>query len=166
MQHHIATLATNQFPAHAIPMNEPTNPYGDLIRTARLGKGWNQDMLGQALGRDKGWVSREESGRTNLPTIEDFRALCAVLNIPLRALLEAKGYLDPAEAEPGIAYAVPDGSARAHLLDALAVATDDEVRAVADLATTAMRLARSAYGGNRDYPAHSRKDTDPTNRSA
>lgn len=119
MQTHNATLATHQFPAHDARMNEQesNNPYGDRIRAARLRKGWDQDALADAVNRDTSWVSREEGGRRNLPDVNLYRALCDALDIPLRDLLEAKGYLDPVELEPGVLYEIREGDPRALLLD-------------------------------------------------
>jgi transcriptional regulator with XRE-family HTH domain len=136
--------------------------YGALIKSAREAKGMTIDDLSRALGRPTSFVWRIEQGKNaNPPDPETTRQIWRLLSLPLRTQLIQLGYLDKEEVEPGIAYAVPEGSARAELLDALADATDEDVQTITAIA----RLVPKSGLRSRPGMQQSAED-EPTNRSA
>ena len=58
---------------------------GDTVRTLRLGKGWSQTRLAEALGTSQSHVARIERGTENL-TIETCRKLATALDIDMNTL--------------------------------------------------------------------------------
>ena len=136
--------------------------YGALVKSAREQAGLTQDEAARKLGRPHTFLVRIENGKNaNPPDPETMRAIWRVLGVSMRTQLEALGYLDPEEAEPGIAYAIPEGSVRAELLDLLVGASDDDVRTIVELTGIVPMGHRPGRTARRESAEHS-----PTTRSA
>lgn len=143
--------------------------FGALIKRARESQGMTQEDVGRIMGRPHSFLTRYERGEpSNPPDPVMFDALSRVLEVSKRDMLIALGYLDPATPEPGIAYAVPEKTARATLLDAVRDAPDELIRLVANHAEDIIQtfgLARLGHSDYRDISSQSIKDRS-TNRSA
>jgi transcriptional regulator with XRE-family HTH domain len=61
---------------------------GQKVRDARRAKGMSQEALGEAVGLDKSWVSRIESGAAGLgEALVQARRIADALGVPLDALV-------------------------------------------------------------------------------
>lgn len=144
--YHAMTIVNSAMPIHSLGMKE----FGKLVQHARDAKGMKSYELADAIGKQRSYMSRLEGGDIKeTPPPETVRAICRVLGISMRSLVEALGYLDPEEMEPGIAYEVPAGSVRADLLDALQDAPDEVVRLLTRTAEGSMEILAIARSGHR-----------------
>lgn len=110
--------------------------FGKLIEDGMRQRGYVGYQYAAMLGKPQSWLSRIMNGQyANPPTPEDMTALSETLGIPKRRMLEALGYIDPEDQEPGIAHTIRADDPRAALLDMLASASDDEVRKVVQIVT-------------------------------
>lgn len=96
------------------------NDLGKLVREARERQNMRSYELADAIGKQRSFVSRLESGELKeTPSPEDLRAIGRTLGIPMRSLLVSLGYLDPDEPEPGVAYVIREDDPRAAMLATL-----------------------------------------------
>lgn len=79
-------------------LNAMETNLGNFIRQIREREGLTLDAFGRRLGRPATWVFNMETGkRKNLPEPEELRAVAAALGVSHVDLLEASGYLTPAD---------------------------------------------------------------------
>lgn len=142
--------------------------YGALVKQRREAAGMTIEELSRALGRPNSFVWRIEQGKNaNPPDPETTRQIWRVLSIPLRTQLIQLGYLDPDAPEPGVAYAVPDGSVRADLLRMLEGVTDADLENIKMvLGASLLLLGPKSYGPASDTERDSTGSGTQTNRSA
>src|SRR5690349_3549288 len=116
---HMSTIAHRQLHSHHFGMSG-MQEFGALVKSAREAKGLTLEEAGRRLGRPHTYLGRFENGKnSNPPDPESFRAICHLLGLSMRTLVEALGYLDPVELEPGVVYEIREGDARLPLLRAL-----------------------------------------------
>ena len=114
-------------------MNEMQR-FGKLIEDGMKERGLVGYQFAAMLGKQQSWLSRILNGQNaNPPTPEDMRALSQTLGIPVRAMLEALGYLEPTELEPQIAYIIERDDPRAEILAMLEGASPAKLDTISQL---------------------------------
>ena len=78
---------------------ETTNGLGELIREARLRKGWTQEELASRLGVKDSYISQWETGGRKWPR-DHVRAIARVLGLSQVELAVAAGLIDRPEVMP------------------------------------------------------------------
>ncbi len=93
--------------------------YGDLIRSARLAKGWSQPDLADRVGTSITTVSHWETGKTR-PGVEDVNQLASALQLSPEQLLIAMGVvLSP----------MPEARLPRDIVDALRILSPEQMEA-------------------------------------
>ena len=122
---------------------------GDIVRAARLEKGWSQEYLAEMVGDGitQSEVSQLERGHTHLPRRGRLERIAAALNIPSGRLLAAAGWSEAdrhVEEAPGcLNFSVAPASRRGQILAAVAELSDTQLEIVASVVDG---IKRSGYG--------------------
>lgn len=87
---------------------------GELIRTARLRRGWTQDQLADTLGVQRSYVSQWETGGRKWPQ-DHVRAIAETLGLSQVEMAVAAGLIDDPRDAPPVDVVPPD-SERATVL--------------------------------------------------